>query len=319
MADPYENQTPAPWLEGFDTYRAKELDPLLEEMDQSRQRALAKAKQRMMWVAPLVLLAAGLLWVFTQNPMFAVFAGFAGGGLGYAFVKAPFSEHNHLVKRELVTRLARFFDLNFELKPVVTPVGALRRLGLVSSYDRKSAEDRVYGVYEGVEIDLVELHLEQKRRSKNRTYYVTVFRGPVFVFSFPKRFNGRTIIKSDATSVGNWFTGVFSSGERVKLEDPEFERHFEVYGTDQVEARYLLTPSFMEALLGLRQSLKSGVQAAFDGGQLYITANNNQDRFESGGWSQDETMAQQVDRFVQELGVVFRIIDDLNLQSRTGL
>ncbi|MFN3231457.1 MAG: DUF3137 domain-containing protein [Alphaproteobacteria bacterium] len=314
-----QTEAPAPWLEGFDAYRSRELDPLLEEMDQSRQRALSKAKGRMIWVIPLVLLAAGLLWVFTQNPMFAVFAGFAGGGLGYAFIKAPFSEHNDLVKRELVTRLARFFDLDFELKPVVTPVGALERLGLVASHHRKSAEDRIFGAYNGVEIDVVELHLEQRRRSKNRTHYVTVFRGPVFVFSFPKRFVGRTVIKSDATAIGNWFGGIFSSAGRVKLADPEFERHFEVYGTDQVEARYLLTPGFMEALLRLRETLKSGVQAAFDGGQLYITANNNQDRFESGGWSQDETMAQQVDRFAQEIGVVFQIIDDLNLRSKTRL
>ena len=35
----------------------------------------------------------------------------------------------------------------------------------------------------------------------------------------------------------------------VKLEDPEFEKEFVVYAHDQVEARYVLSPSLMRRLL----------------------------------------------------------------------
>jgi len=39
--------------------------------------------------------------------------------------------------------------------------------------------------------------------------------------------------------------------KRVGLVDPVFEKIFEAYGTDQVEARYLLTPTFMQRLVRL--------------------------------------------------------------------
>ncbi len=39
--------------------------------------------------------------------------------------------------------------------------------------------------------------------------------------------------------------------EMVHLEDPRFDGVFTVYSTDQVEARYLLTPTFMERLADL--------------------------------------------------------------------
>ena len=38
---------------------------------------------------------------------------------------------------------------------------------------------------------------------------------------------------------------------KVGLEDPHFEKIFEVFGDDQVEARAILTPVFMEELVAL--------------------------------------------------------------------
>ena len=61
-----------------------------------------------------------------------------------------------------------------------------------------------------------------------------------------KTFKGTTIIKRDRGKVANFFRSKMSGLESVKLEDPKFEKLFDVYGNDQIEARYLLTPSFME-------------------------------------------------------------------------
>jgi hypothetical protein len=40
--------------------------------------------------------------------------------------------------------------------------------------------------------------------------------------------------------------------EEIKLEDPEIRKNFVVYSTDQVEARYLLTPSFIQRFKRLK-------------------------------------------------------------------
>ena len=36
--------------------------------------------------------------------------------------------------------------------------------------------------------------------------------------------------------------------KKIRLEDPEFQKQFEVYCDDQITARYVLTPAFMQRL-----------------------------------------------------------------------
>jgi len=51
-------------------------------------------------------------------------------------------------------------------------------------------------------------------------------------------------------------TGISSYFERVKMDHPEFEDNFNVFGTDIVQTKYLLTYSFMQNLFELLKGLK---------------------------------------------------------------
>ena len=63
-----------------------------------------------------------------------------------------------------------------------------------------------------------------------------------------KRFHGHTIMTQDKGKVGSWFKEKTSSFKRADLVDPEFEKLFDVFTTDQVEARYLIDPRIIENL-----------------------------------------------------------------------
>ena len=68
---------------------------------------------------------------------------------------------------------------------------------------------------------------------------------------FNKNFNGHTVVLPDTAEkilgkFGQSLQSMSSRGELVKLEDPEFEKEFCVYGDDQVEARYILSPALMK-------------------------------------------------------------------------
>ena len=65
-------------------------------------------------------------------------------------------------------------------------------------------------------------------------------KGFFFIADFQKDFQGHTTI------LRNSLFKLSSSGSRVKLENPDFEKTFDVYSTDQIEARYLLSPSRSE-------------------------------------------------------------------------
>ena len=53
----------APWLDGFDDFRSRELAPLIGELETARQQARNEALKRASWTLPLAALACGLVWL----------------------------------------------------------------------------------------------------------------------------------------------------------------------------------------------------------------------------------------------------------------
>ncbi len=103
------------------------------------------------------------------------------------------------------------------------------------------------------------------------------FNGWMIIADGHKHFKGRTLVFPDKLEkhLGGWLSkrlsGMrFSNLQPVDLEDPDFEREFEVYTSDQVEARYLLTPDMMERLLKLKSKLRTEIKVAFNRGTVYI-------------------------------------------------
>jgi len=60
--------------------------------------------------------------------------------------------------------------------------------------------------------------------------------------------------------------------EPVRLEHAEFEERYEVYSSDQVEARALLTPAFMERFMGLATSGGFALPGAMAEGSTLVVA-----------------------------------------------
>ncbi len=56
----------------------------------------------------------------------------------------------------------------------------------------------------------------------------------------------------------------------VLLEDPEFERHFAVYATDEITARYVLTPAMMMRITELKRKYNRDIMLSFSGEEFYF-------------------------------------------------
>jgi hypothetical protein len=115
---------------------------------------------------------------------------------------------------------------------------------------------------------------------------------------------------------------VFGSGEglkRVGLEDPKFEKVFEVYGSDQVEARYLVHPVLMERLLDLEASFHGQkLRCAFEYGDLLIAVEGG-NLFEPGDLFKPLPDPARARRIVEEIGKVLRVMDGvLTAQAKRG-
>lgn len=102
------------------------------------------------------------------------------------------------------------------------------------------------------------------------------FVGMFAVVDFNKGFNGHTVILPDSMEkrmgylTKNLQALNFTRGQLVSLEDPEFEKDFVVYGTDQVEARYILSTSLMQRITALKRKIDKPIMLSFNKNKLYI-------------------------------------------------
>lgn len=289
-----------------------EIRPALQAREGDRLAAVAKARQAR-YVGGGVGIAGVLLGLFVAKlPILAVIAAMVG--FGYVWWGArDVAKLGKEAKTLLVMPVARQFELNFTENPgQVASIHRHREAGIVPSWDRANYEDLVTGTRKGVAFELFEAHLEERRRSadskgRTQTRWVTVFKGQCLRFLFDKTFYGRTLVTRDAG-----FFNRFGGGkgmQRAMLEDPEFERIFEVYTTDQVESRYLLTPDLMQKLVDIEKAFHGGkLKCCFDGGELFITLQGS-DLFEPASMFKRLDDPDRVRELLSDFAAVFNIID----------
>lgn len=307
-----------------------ELRPVLEELDKERE----SQKNELLFRAATAVLGAGALAVVCALAAVGTF----GAGL------AELSVVIYLLPPVLVAVALGIWAIQprqryiSTYKSKVLPVIAgtlgsfeynesgkisesrLRGSTLLPHFDDYKSEDKFTGSYKGVGIELAEVKMTREQGSGKDRKTVTVFKGLFALLSTHKTVNGKTVIKRDAGAIANWLGEKFGGMERIALEDPAFEERFEVYGTDQVEARYLLTPAFMERLTALATHMGDGrLQAAFYDEQLFVMVPNKKDLFEPPSIFTSVVKDTGVTRISREMRDVLSIIDILQLDQQTGL
>jgi hypothetical protein len=89
----------------------------------------------------------------------------------------------------------------------------------------------------------------------------------------PRNLSATTAVIVDGGTFGNLAERLRKrSLSRVRLEDPRFEARYEVYGDDQIGARALLTPAFMERLMALGDRPGFAMPVALAEGNRLIVA-----------------------------------------------
>jgi hypothetical protein len=296
--------------------------PRLQGFESQRKATLAKGKQFSLYGAIAGAVGVGVAFL-TQHPLGA-FIGVGGGLAAAAFGFAGLTGLAAKLKGHLIEPVASQLGLTFEQKPTDTSlIQTMRTLRLVPSWDRASYEDRVVGERRGVPFELFEAHLEDERtttdsKGNTRTEWVTVFKGQVMVFRAHKTFHGITMLLRDA-GIFNSLGGIGSDLKRARLEDPDFEKAFEVYTNDQVEARYLLTPDMLAKFTALEASLKGkNLTACYRDNQLFITVQNGNLFEPKGILNRPIDDPERAAELLADFGWLFRIIDDLAEPERQG-
>ena len=188
-----------------------------------------------------------------------------------------------------------------------------RNSALFTSPDRYHAEDLIEGCLDKTSFICSEVHAEERRARSTKNgvqyYWEDIFKGFLFIADFHKEFQGETTVLRDS------FFKIKMGASRVKMENPDFEKVFDVFSTNQIEARYLITPSMMERMLKLDSNFKKGVTISFRNSMILVAIPDSKNRFEADVWSSLSDMNILKSDFAV-LQSLLDIVDELNLNTR---
>ncbi|HHL43769.1 MAG TPA: DUF3137 domain-containing protein [Hellea balneolensis] len=256
----------------------------------------------------LAVLAGIFIQGKTQNGIAGLVVGVILSALGFGIGYAQLMKLRAQTKSMLMNNICTFLGWQYTEKEFESPnMDIWRKNRLMPSYDRSSFEDQMTGTAHGTRFKFCEAHLERESRdSDGKRHWSTVFRGVLLEIEFPEKFLGKTVVLRDA---GIFNRKKFSDMKRVGLVDPKFEKIFEAYGTDQVEARVLLTPTFMQRLVDLEQKF-DGKKSRFGfiDRKLYIGI-EAPNQFEAGSMMKPLTDSSRTQKILNELGSIMDVID----------
>jgi len=229
-------------------------------------------------------------------------------------------------KNKIVLKIAAFVDENL----VYSPEGFVSREEFTNSAifqkycNSFTGEDHFKGKIGKTAIEFSEVVGRHKTTtgtgSKRKEQYTTIFKGVFFVADFNKDFNGYTLVLPDTAEkmfgkLGQNLQALSSRGELIKLEDPEFEKEFCVYASDQVEARYILSPSLMQRIVEFKRKWKTKVYLSFRDSKVYIAIKMDKNLFETRLFKSivDYNFIEENIRF---LILLTGIVEGLNLNTR---
>ncbi len=299
----------------FERLYRERIEPCFVANEGDRVAAVAAFKKRALIGGGIVAALAIGAYLFWQAwdiiPIVLLMGGVVAGVIAYQ----PLAKVGKTLKQQYCAAIADAIGADFKMGGFQAPAfDRLRSLNLVPSFARSNFEDLFSGTYKSSSFELYEGHLEQRSTdSKGRTRYTTVFRGQLIRMHFPREFLGVTIVRRDA-GVFNVFGGGKAQGqklERVRLVDSRLEKAFEVWGTDQVEARYLLHPVMMERLLELETKLHGKrLRCAFEGGDCLVAVEGG-NLFEPGDLFKPLVDPARARRIVNEISGVFGVMDQV--------
>ncbi len=275
-----------------------ELGSWLDSQADMRREAKESAYSRWTWGAALLMPVLAFLWFMPGGlgdwKFILSFLGIMGvGWWGYV----PIQEAKRQIKIGINSAIARQLGISYEhdVEPGAE-YEAAKRYGLLPSYDRDNFEDHWYGDIEGHDFSLYEAHLEERRGSGKNRRWVTVFRGAIISMQFGRSFHSTTLLQR-AGKHKKWFglggrkDSVSFGGHELGYVDqvhPAFENVFEVWSDDQVEARVLVHPTYVEHLIALERAFNGeAVRAVFSRGEVVIAVQSG-DLFESGSLDASE-------------------------------
>ena len=311
--------------EEFKAFYTQELSSTLQELEFERKKGT-----RLVTFLLLTILAGGfgiaLPFILILPSSIAIVSGVALVlGIVYWSIKIyrVSSALKVRFKAEVIKELVHFVDpsLSYEPKGLISQSEFTGSKIFIQGIERYKGDDLVSGTIGQTDVRFCELNAEYATRdNKGNKQYHTIFKGIFFIADFHKDFVGETVVVPDTAErlfgkLGTMFQKMnISRADLVKMENPEFEKAFAVYGTDQVEARYILTPALMERIMDFKNKSRK-IHLSFLHSKVYLAISVSNNLFEP-PFFKSMLRYSLVEDYFNYLILSVNIVEDLDLNTR---
>ena len=212
-----------------------------------------------------------------------------------------------------------FDNLNYEpdngLDPKVIGDTHMMRMGMYYH-----SNDYVSGAYKGINIEQADVHIEDETVVTDRDGHVhtetyTLFKGRWMVFDFNKSFKANIQVRDKHfanSKLGNFWSD--EHYQKIELEDEEFNKMFRVNAQSEHDAFYVLTPSLMERMKDLRNSVNGRIIFCFVDDKLHVGVSNNKDSFEHSIFK-PINVEEETNKIGNDIKLITDFADGLNLEN----
>ena len=311
-------------IEELKTFYETELKPQLETLENKRRHILQK-----IIIAGICIFFAVMIFAFffvrsfTMQPIHLIFALVFSlilfGIITYFMTRSYVNEF----KNNIIRKIISFIDpeLNYSPRSCIPKTVFMASKIFKTKPNRYKGDDLVHGKVGQTKIRFSELHAEYESGSGKNRSRRTVFKGLFFIADFNKHFRSETIVLPDtAENLFGGFGKLLQSwnvfrGNLIKLEDPEFEKLFVVYGSDQIEARYILSTSLMARISDFKKKTGRKIYLSFVSSNVYVAVGYTKSLFEPRIF---RTLLdfEPIAEYFEDLSLAVGIVDDLNLNTR---
>lgn len=266
-------------VENFQSFYNTTLRPQLVEIDTQRQAIVDKIK-----LYGAIGIGGGLVLLFFKAGMFPLII--VGAGL-YFFYQHHAKAYREMYKQNVIRTMITAAGLNYDHNSRIQQSEYEKSKLFLKKINRYYGDDYVHGVVGKTTIRFSEVFTQYEQSNGDEKTLDTIFRGILFIADFNKKFVGETIVLPDVSEsalggFGSFLQSLnYARPQLVKLEDPEFEKNFVVYSTDQVEARYILSPALMQRILEFKTRTSARISLSFIDSHVYIAIPINKNLFEA--------------------------------------
>jgi len=316
-----------PELEGFQDYYEQKMYPTLLELEEQLEKTMSKVTRNAILALGLFIVFAIIYYVLglnlhQENFNLLILIVLIYGFLAYIFATRPISKVKSEAKNFLMNEICSYLKINYNAKAENFPFNLFKNAGLLPGHDSKRLNDHLYGSYKGIDFNLAECSLTKTTRTgsgkDSHSFTENVYDGILVSLNYPHPFKGKTLISSDSGVFKNFFKGVFH-GKKIDLGHFGLDNTYMIHTTDEEEARKLLSPQRVEKIMALVDHVGSkALELAFSNEQLLLSIKT--DQLHTGTQSVHDAGAftTAVTYYLEEVCLVFDLIDLLGLESKTA-